>query len=54
MGTKAKSTHGEARGQNEGHTQETSKKAARRSTESREEEAPSEGWGKKCAKALRD
>ena len=54
MGTKAKSTHGEAPGQNEGHGQETSNKAARRSSESREEDMPGEGWSKKRTEALCD
>ena len=52
MGTKAKSTHGEAPGQNERHGQETGRKAAQSSSESKEEEVPSEGWSKKRAEAL--
>ena len=54
MGTKAKSMHGEVPGQNEGHGQETSRKVARSSSESREEVVPSEGWSKKRAQALCD
>ena len=52
MGTKAKSTHGEAPCQDEGHGQETGRNTAGSSSEFREEEVPSEGWSKKRAEAL--
>ena len=50
MGTIAKSMHGQAPGQNKGHGQEISSKAAKSSSKSREDGCPAKGGAKSAPK----